>query len=72
VTAGQYTAFLNAVAGVDTHGLHNGQATGAQNLSTTEDGAYYLDGAAGYADLQAVTREADWKWAIPIKGNRLQ
>ena len=115
VTAGQYTAFLNAVAATDTYGLyntgmwsssygckiersgtsgsytysvapdwanrpvnyvswgdsarfanwlHNGQPTGAQGLSTTEDGAYYLNGATSGAALLAVTREADWQWAI--------
>jgi formylglycine-generating enzyme len=118
VTAGQYTAFLNAVGGVDTYGLynsamsntsygsgiarsgggiggnpyiytvdanfinrpvdyvswgdstrfanwlHNGQPTGAQDLSTTEDGAYYLNGATTDAAILAVSRKADWKWAI--------
>ncbi len=115
VTAGQYTAFLNAVGGVDTYALyntemwsndygckiertttgsgysysvasdwanrpvnyvswgdaarlanwlHNGQPTGDQGLTTTEDGAYYLNGATSNAALLAVTREADWKWAI--------
>jgi formylglycine-generating enzyme required for sulfatase activity len=44
--------------------LHNGQPTGAQDLTTTEDGAYYLNGATSDAALLAVTREADWKWAI--------
>ena len=44
--------------------LHNGQPIGAQDLSTTEDGAYYLNGAASDAELLAVSREADWKWAI--------
>ena len=44
--------------------LHNGQPTGAQDGSTTEDGAYYLNGATSNADLMAVTRETDWKWAI--------
>ena len=44
--------------------LHNGQPTGAQDLSTTEDGAYYLDGATSDAALLTVTREADWSWAI--------
>ncbi len=44
--------------------LHNGQPTGAQGLSTTEDGAYYLNGATTDAALLAVNREPDWKWAI--------
>ena len=44
--------------------LHNGQPAGWQDLSTTEDGAYYLNGAANNASLMAVTREADWTWAI--------
>jgi formylglycine-generating enzyme len=116
VTAGQYTAFLNAVAATDTYGLyntfmwkdasygckitrsgasgsfsyvvasdwanrpvnyvswgdsarfanwlHNGQPTGAQDLTTTEDGAYFLNGATTNAQLLAVNREADWKWAV--------
>ena len=118
VTAGQYTAFLNAVAGVDsyslyntnmsstqwgsgiarsgggtvgnpytytvasshanrpvnfvswgdaarfTNWLHNGQPAGAQVSGTTETGAYTLNGAMTGADLVAVTRNADWKWAL--------
>ncbi len=115
VTAGQYTAFLNAVAATDTYALynadmsrtdygsgitrggssgsytysvatdfvnrpvnyvswgdsarfanwlHNGQPTGAQGLATTEDGAYYLNGATTSAALNAVTRKAGWTWAI--------
>lgn len=44
--------------------LHNGQPTGAQDLTTTEDGAYYLNGATNDAALLAVSRESDWKWAI--------
>ena len=44
--------------------LHNGQPTGAQGPWTTEDGAYYLNGATNYAQLIAVSREADWKWAV--------
>jgi sulfatase modifying factor 1 len=44
--------------------LHNGQPTGAQGLATTEDGAYYLNGATTAAQLRAVTRQTDWKWAI--------
>jgi sulfatase modifying factor 1 len=117
VTAGQYTAFLNAVATTDTYGLyttsmdtrinqsgcnirrsgdpgsytyavdsasvnrpvnyvswgdsarfanwlHNGQPTGLQDASTTEDGAYYLNGATTDAQLLAVNRKAGWTWAI--------
>ena len=44
--------------------LHNGQPTGAQGLTTTEDGAYYLNGATTSANLLAVSRKSDWKWAI--------
>ena len=47
--------------------LHNGQPTGAQDLTTTEDGAYYLNGATSDAQLNAVTRESDWKWALPTE-----
>ena len=118
VTAGQYTAFLNAVAKTNTYALyntnmsntsygsgitrsgggtvgnpytysvataftnrpvncvswgdaaryanwlHNGQPTAPQGLSTTEDGAYFLNGATSDAALLAGTRKADWKWAI--------
>ena len=115
VTAGQYTAFLNAVASTDTYGLyntnmssishgsgitrigasgsyaysvatdfinrpinwvswadsgrfanwlHNGQPSGPQNALTTENGAYYLNGATTDEALLAVMRKADWKWAI--------
>ena len=38
--------------------LNNGQPTGAQGLSTTEDGSYYLNGATTDAHLLAVTRKA--------------
>lgn len=44
--------------------LHNGQPTGAQVLTTTEDGAYFLNGATSNSALLAVTRKSDWKWAI--------
>jgi len=47
--------------------LHNGQPTGPQGVNTTEDGAYYLNGATSDAALMAVTREADWQWAIPTE-----
>ncbi len=45
--------------------LENGQPIGAQGLSTTEDGSYYLNGATSNAALLAVTREADATWVIP-------
>jgi len=39
--------------------LTHDQPTGAQNLATTEDGSYYLNGATSNADLLAVTRITD-------------
>ena len=45
--------------------LHNGQPTGVQDSTTTEDGAYRLKGATSRKALMAVSRETDWKWAIP-------
>jgi len=116
VTAGQYTAFLNAVAATDAYDLynssmwtdiygckiertgsaesyvysvaadyadrpvnyvswadaarfanwlHNGQPTGAQDLTTTEDGSYYLNGATSDEALQSVSRKLDATWVIP-------
>ncbi len=59
VTWGDATRFANW--------LHNDQPTGAQGPTTTEDGAYALHGATSAADLLAVSREADWKWAIPTE-----
>ena len=47
--------------------LHNGQPTGAQDPTTTEDGAYFLNGATSDAELLAVSRKPDWKWAIPTE-----
>jgi formylglycine-generating enzyme required for sulfatase activity len=43
--------------------MHNGQPTGAQDTSTTEDGSYYLNGATLYA--LAVTRKPNATWVIP-------
>jgi len=114
VTAGQYTAFLNAVAVTDTYGLyntnmwssdygckieqtdtgsgysysvasdwanrpvnyvsfwdacrfanwlHNGQPTGIQDATTTEDGAYTLNGYNGQ-DGQTIQRNTGWQWAV--------
>jgi len=118
VTAGQYTAFLNAVAASDPYGLyhtgmwstpagckiqrigtsgsftysvaseyvnrpvnhiswgdaarfsnwlHNGQRNGPQNASTTEDGAYTLNGATTNEQLLNVVRNSSAKWAIPTE-----
>jgi sulfatase modifying factor 1 len=47
--------------------LHNGQPTGAQAGSTTEDGAYTLNGATSGFALLAVTRNAGAKWFIPTE-----
>jgi sulfatase modifying factor 1 len=47
--------------------LHNGQPTGAQDLTTTEDGSYFLNGIHENADgqLEDVVREPDATWVIP-------
>jgi formylglycine-generating enzyme len=42
--------------------LHNGQPTGPQSGSTTEDGAYTLTSAGITAN--SITRNASWQWAI--------
>jgi formylglycine-generating enzyme required for sulfatase activity len=47
--------------------LHNGQPTGAQDASTTEDGSYTLNGAITDAELAAVTRNAGATWWIPTE-----
>ena len=118
VTAGQYTAFLNAVAATDTYGLynvnmwahetgckiertgspgsytysvapdwanrpvnyiswgdaarfanwlHNGQPSGAPDLTTTEDGSYFLNGMQMDKELEDVVREPDATWVIPTE-----
>jgi len=43
--------------------LGNGQPTGLQNASTTERGAYTLDGYNG-TDGRTIQRNAGWKWAV--------
>ena len=45
--------------------LANDQPIGVQDLTTTEDGAYYLNGATSDAALMAVTRKPDAQWWIP-------
>lgn len=44
--------------------LHNGQPSGSQDDSTTEDGAYLLNGAVSNESLLAVTRKTSWEWAV--------
>ena len=120
LTAGQYCAFLNAVASTDTYGLYsttmdydessiywgcnikrsgspgsysysvaadwanrpvncvtfgdaarfcnwltNSRPTGAQGLTTTEDGSYYLNGATQWAELGLVVRKATARYVMP-------
>ncbi len=118
VTAGEYTAFLNAVAVFDPHylysgsmhtehgcgiiregtwpgpftysvprdkaerpvnyvtwadaarfcnWLHNGQPNGEQDLTTTEDGSYFVNGAMTAPDLQAITRNPNATWVLPTE-----
>jgi formylglycine-generating enzyme required for sulfatase activity len=45
--------------------LHNGQPSGPQDASTTEGGAYTLNGASSNAALAAVTRNAGARWWLP-------
>ena len=45
--------------------LENGQPAGAQDLTTTEDGSYLLDGAKSWGDLMGVTRKPNAVWVIP-------
>jgi formylglycine-generating enzyme required for sulfatase activity len=45
--------------------LHNDQPSGPQNASTTEDGAYTLNGAVTNAALAAVTRNSGAQWWLP-------
>ena len=47
--------------------LHNGQPTGAQDDTTTEEGAYDLDGATSDAALMEVRRSAGASWFIPTE-----
>lgn len=44
--------------------LHNGQPSGAQDDSTTEDGAYDLP---GHDPNSSTVREADWVYALPTR-----
>ncbi len=45
--------------------LHNGQrASGREDIHTTEDGAYALNGLTDQAALLSVRRDDDWRWAV--------
>lgn len=57
VTWGDAARFCNWLA--------NGQPTGSQDLTTTEDASYYLNGSTSNEALLAVTRTANAKWVIP-------
>lgn len=59
-----YMSFWNAARFANW--LHNGQPTGSQNASTTEDGAYTLNGYTGN-DGSWVTRNSNAKWFIPTE-----
>lgn len=59
VTWGDAARFANWLA--------NGQPSGAQDLSTTEDGSYFLNGAMTVAALNAVTRKPGATWVIPTE-----
>jgi formylglycine-generating enzyme required for sulfatase activity len=45
--------------------LHNGQPTGAEDPTTTEDGAYTLNGAVTDDALAAITRNPGARWWLP-------
>ena len=47
--------------------LHNGQPTGAQDATTTEDGSYFLNGKMSDFELETVVREPDATWVIPTE-----
>ena len=47
--------------------MHNGQPTGAQDLTTTENGSYYLNGATSDSALMAVSRTGDATYVIPTE-----
>ena len=47
--------------------LTNGMPTGAQDLTTTEDGSYFLNGATTNVELQAVTRQPDALYVVPTE-----
>jgi len=47
--------------------LTNGQPTGVQDISTTEDGSYYLNGATTQEALMLVERKIDASYVLPTE-----
>lgn len=47
--------------------LNNGQPSGMQDATTTEDGAYHINGAMTDAALLAVVRRTSATWVIPTR-----
>lgn len=45
--------------------MHNGQPRGAADLTTTEDGSYFLNGTLESDGALPIVREADATWVIP-------
>jgi len=47
--------------------MHNGQPAGIQDMTTTEDGSYFLNGAVTNEELIMVAREPDATWVLPTE-----
>lgn len=62
-----YVSWADAVRFVNW--LHNGQPSGAQDTTTTEDGSYRINGIGESNDtaLENVVREPDATWVIPTE-----
>lgn len=45
--------------------LHNRQPSGPQNLVSTEDGSYFINGRLSDDELESVFREPDATWVVP-------
>ncbi len=45
--------------------LHNEQPAGMQDISTTEDGAYTLNGVSTNLEYAAITRNSNARWFLP-------
>jgi formylglycine-generating enzyme required for sulfatase activity len=59
----EFVSFSNAIRFANW--MHNGQPTGPQDASTTEDGAYTLNGAITITQLKTVNRNPGARWWIP-------